>query len=349
MKRYRAIFICLAIVLCSICTEARVTDPNVLVKEYEMLTKSKGETPETYDYILAAYNEYYHVLNNASSKYSEKQIATSGLKWLFPYLMNGAFYYSEHNNQTKALRFAEAYVDTYIHPSMKSAGLTVNELYPTLAYFAASNNYNQKNYNKAISYLDAYIKSGDTKNLADAFNFTAKAYINTNRHSEAKQVLTSGLSLFPADLQMLTSIINLLAETKNDDQTLQKYISQALRYRPNEIGLLNIQAQLYERNQNFDKAADFYQRLQTLKPNNLEVARHLGINLYNSGIHTHNSGGSKSLAQHKLKEAAKILSDVVISDPLAINYIYALANTYSLLGDKKNLELTNSKIAALGM
>ncbi len=262
--------------------------------------------------------------------------------------MKGAYYYSQQNDQKKALSFAEAYIDTYINPALNGAGLTVNDLYPTLAYFAASNNYNRKAYDKAIIYLDAYIKSGDTKNLADAFTYTGKAYIYTGRTSEAKQVLVTGLNLFPTDLQMLTTIINLLAENKSDDAALQKYTTQALRYKPNEIGLLNIQAQLYERNRDFDNAAEYYKRLQTLKPDNLEVARHLGINLYNSGIHTLNSGGAKNVADRSLSEAAKILADVVISDPLAVNYMYALANAYSLLGDKKNLEQTNAKIVALG-
>ena len=328
--------------------EAKVIDPNVYINEYNSLVSAQGENSRSYDYVMAVYNEYMPVLNNDKSSYSDKQVAASGLQWLFPYLMNGAFYYSECNNQTKALAFAEAYVNTYIHPAMQDTRLEVNQAYPTLAYFAASNNYNRRNYDKAIRYLDAYIKSGDTKNLSDAFNYTAKAYINTNRNNEAKQILAAGLNLFPSDLQMLTTVINLLAETKSDDSALQKYVSQALRYKPNEIGLLNIQAQLYERNQNFENAAEYYRKLQSLKPNNLEVARHLGINLYNSGIYLLNSGGSKGSAQRKLNEAAKILSDVVISDPLAINYIYALANTYSILGDKDNLAKINSKLTTLG-
>jgi tetratricopeptide (TPR) repeat protein len=154
--------------------------------------------------------------------------------------------------------------------------------------------------------------------------------------------------MFPTDLQMLTTIINLLAENKSDDITLQRYVTQALRYKPNEIGLLNIQAQLYERNQEFEKACDFYKKLQAMKPNNLDIARHLGVNLYNSGIQLVNSNGNRGEVEKKLNEAAKILSDVVVSDPLAVNYIYALANTYSILGDKNNLEKINSKIVALG-
>lgn len=327
---------------------AKVTDPSTYINEYNKIVAVNGETGQAYDCVITAYTEYSSVLNNTISLYSDKQVAISGLKWLFPYLMNGAFYYSEHNNQSKALEFAEAYLDTYTNPLMNTAELSVNDLYPTLAYFAASNCYNQKNYDKAIVYLDAYMKSGDTKNLTDAFNYIAKAYINTNRYNEAKQVLVSGLSLFPNDLHMLTTIINLLAETKSDDAVLQEYVSKALEYKPNEIGLLNIQAHLFERNQNFDSASEFYKKLQKLKPNNLDVARHLGINLYNSGIYLFKSGGTRSAVERRLDEAAAVLSDVVISDPLAVNYIYALANTYCLLGDKQGLEGMNSKLAALG-
>lgn len=348
MRLLKLIILCTVVVVSPAGSNAKVTDPEVYMAEYNRLASGTGGMSKAYDYIMSIYNEYSGVLKSAASSYSDRQIAVVGLKWLFPYLMNGAFHYSERNNQPKALTFAEAYVDTYVNPSMSDAGLAVNELYPTLAYFAASNNYNQKHYDKAIVYLDAYIKSGDTKNLADAFNYTGKAYININRQPEAKQVLMLGLNMFPADLQMLTTIINLLAENKSDDVTLQKYVTQALRYKPNEIGLLNIQAQLYERAEDFDNASNFYRKLQTLKPNNLEVARHLGINLYNSGIYIINSGGTKSVAERRLNEAAKVLSDVVISDPLAVNYIYALANTYSLLGDKSNLEKINSKIVALG-
>lgn len=348
MGTLKSIILSAALTLGASTAVANVTDPNIYINEFNRLVSASGESTKTYDYVLAVYNEYYPVLNNSGSSYSDRQIAVSGLKWLFPYLMNGAFYYSEHNNQKKALSFAEAYIDTYTNPLMSSACLDAGSYYPTLAYFAASNNYNLRNYDKAITYLDAYIKSGDSKNLKDAFNFIAKAYINTNRKAEAKQVLETGLSLFPTDLQMLTTVINLLAETKADDFALQKYVTQALRYKPNEIGLLNIQAQLYERSQDFDNATIYYKRLQALKPNNLEVARHLGINLYNSGIYIINSGGTRSIAEQRLNEAANVLSDVVISDPLAVNYIYALANTYSLLGDRKNLEKINARIVALG-
>lgn len=348
MKLLRSFIFLMTASLLHMSTHAAVTDPNVYINEYNRMVAAGGETAKVYDYIMAVYNEYAPVLDYSGSSYSDKQIAVSGLQWLFPYLINGAFYYSERNNQAKALTYAEAYIDTYTHPMMSNAGLQPNETYPTLAYFAASCNYNSKNYDKAIKYLNAYIKSGDSKNLADAFNYCAKAYINTNRNDEAKQMLMAGLNIYPSDLQMLTTIINLLAETKSDDVTLQRYVSQALRFKPNEIGLLNIQAQLYERQQNFDNAVEFYKKLQILKPNNLDIARHLGINLYNSGIQIINSGGKKTLADRKLSEAATILSDVVISDPLAVNYIYALANTYSLLGDKHNLEKINSRILALG-
>ncbi len=144
MKFLRSIIIFTFTITLPLNSFTQVTNPNVYINEYNKLVSGIGETAKTYDYVMAIYNEYSPVLNNNNSSYSDKQIAVSGLKWLFPYLMNGAFYYSEHNNQMKALSFAEAYIDTYVNPAMKTAELSVNELYPTLAFFAASNNYNQK-------------------------------------------------------------------------------------------------------------------------------------------------------------------------------------------------------------
>lgn len=329
-------------------TYAKTTDPETYISQYSSSISQSGQTSRSFDYALKAYREYYPIVENSNSSYSDVRLAVSGLKWAMPILMDGAFFHSENNNQSQALQFAEAYVDSYTNSLMKKEGVATNELYPTLAYFAASNNYNKRDYAKAIRYLDAYINSGDPKNVKDALNYMAKAYINVGQPEDAKKVLVAGLEVYPSDLQMLTTIINLLAENKSDDSSLQKYVSRALQYRPNEIGLLNIQAQLLERTGDFSGAAEYYKKLKSFKPNNLDIARHLGINLYNSGVQILNSGGSKSSAHKKLQEAAVVLNDVVVSDPLAINYAYALANVYSILGDNKNLEKMNSRITSLG-
>lgn len=324
---------------------------------------SNGETQDNYNTLYLVYKEYTDILKNNPS-YSLHKQAVAGLREIHPHLIDGAFYFTGKNNQSKTLMFAEAYLDISLLEEMKDSNLPLSPDYPTIAYFAASKNYNTQNYAKAVKYLDAYIKSGDTKNAKTAFNFLAKSYIHLNLYESAKQVLENGLNRYPEDLAMLTTIINMLSESKSDDTALQKYVDQASKYKPKDEGLLNIQTQLYERIQNFEYAATIYEVLRTIKPNNLELAKRHAICCYNAGVKAYNEkikNTSETLknpktysdAEHpeyKLYffKAAEILNEVLSNDPLSINYAYALANAYSILGYTQELKKINKKIASLG-
>lgn len=331
---------------------ANVTDPGQYIKEYNSLLSGIGETPRSYEFLMRIYQEYSSALKDANSSDSDRQAAITGLKWIFPYLANGVIYFFNQENEegkAKALPFAEAYIDTYLNPAMASAELIVDQTaYPTIANFAASSNFLIKNYDKAIVYWNVYINSGATKSLKDALLYSSVACMKTNRNSEAERLLRLGLEIYPENVNMLIEIINLLGRSKSDDVSLQKYVSAALKLQPENIKLITLQAQLYERNMDFDNAVVFYKKLNRANPNSIEIERHLGINLYNSAARIINSGGEKSMAESRLKEAATLLSTVVDKDPLAKTYILGLAKTYSLLDDKQNLDRINSKLVALG-
>lgn len=331
---------------------ANVTDPGQYIKEYNSLLSGIGETPKSYEFLMRIYQEYSSALKDANSSDSDRQSAITGLKWIFPYLANGVIYFFNQENEegkAKALPFAEAYIDTYLNPAMASAELIVDQTaYPTIANFAASSNFLIKNYDKAIVYWNVYINSGATKSLKDALLYSSVACMKTNRNSEAERLLRLGLEIYPENVNMLIEIINLLGRSKSDDVSLQKYVSAALKLQPENIKLITLQAQLYERNLDFDNAVVFYKKLNRANPNSIEIERHLGINLYNSAARIINSGGEKSMAESRLKEAATLLSTVVDKDPLAKTYILGLAKTYSLLDDKQNLDRINSKLVALG-
>ncbi len=291
--------------------------------------------------------QYMGVLNNDYAAYSETQQAIAALGAMYPHLANAVVYYSQVNDPDGALTYAEDLLDISLHEKMAEANLPKGGEYPTFAYFAASKNYNARNYVKAVKYLDAYIQSGDSKNLKPALHFAGKSYIFLNQLEYAKTVLKTGLRLFPGDPGMLTTAINLLADTKDDDETLQTYITEAMVQKPGDEALMNIQGLLYERNEKFAEATAVYQTLRQAHPNNLEVSRHLSINLYNSGVQALEAGDNEK-ADLQLRAAAEILNDVLASDPLAINYAYALANAYNALDDKDNLVKINEKIIALG-
>ncbi len=323
--------------------------------EFVQAISSSGESINAYNSLYLCFEQYWGVLNGNDA--TEINQARGGLKKIFPYINNGAYYYTKLNDRDKAEQFVEAYIDISLHEAMQGEFLSVGADYATFAWMAACKNYNSKNYTKAITYLQAYINSGEAEKRADAYNFMAKSYIHLNDMPHAQYILEQGLLLYPDDIRMLATIINILGEYKTNDIALQKYVSQAIRYKPDDEGLLNIQVQLYERTNNFEQAAMICNRLRQTKPQSLDVARHLAINYYNAGVvyaqKANNSDGKES-GQYKQEAssyfslAVQVLNDVLYSDPLAINYAYALANAYAYIGDKANLQTINGKIQALG-
>lgn len=331
-----------------------ISNAETQYNEFVRIISTSGESISAYDALYLSYEQYWGVLN--SNNQIEYAQARNGLKTILPYLNNGAYFYTGIKNNKRATEFVEAYVSITMHEQMQNESLQIGDDYATFAWMAATNSYNSKKYDKAIIYLQAYINSGESKRRAEAYNYMAKSYIHLNDYTHAQFILEQGLTLYPDNLSMLTSIINLLGEQKSDDTALQRYVTQAFRYKPTDEGLINIQAQLYERNHKYEEALMMYNKLYQMKPRSLEVARHLAINSYNAGVvyaQQASAGGKESKECKKTAGefftlAVKQLNDVLYSDPLAINYAYALANAYAYIGDDINLQKINSKLQQLG-
>ena len=337
-----------------------LTNATALYNDFVKLLSTSGESTSAYSTLYRCYEQYWGVLGLSDSDFLQ---AKEGLMTIFPYIYNGAYFYTGQNNQSKVVQFAEAYINISMHEAIKNENLPLKDDYATFAWMAATSNYNSKKYDKAIVYLQAYINSGEAKKRADAYLYMAKSYEHLKDIPHAQYILEQGLLLYPDNKSMLVSAINILGASKSNDAKLQQYITQMMMYKPNDEALLNIQAQLYERNHNYEQAANTYSRLRSLKPNSLEVARHLSVNYYNAGVvYAQKASQVKNVKQKKSTEyqryrqdaeryfsqASKVLEDVLYSDPLAINYAYALANAYAYMGDTGRLQSLNSKIQTLG-
>ncbi len=316
-----------------------------------------------YETLYNSADEYMSLLSSAKSNY-ELQQAKNGLTECFPYLFNGAIFYQTRGEKGKMNKFVNIYMEIATNDAMQDEELPKNEEYATCAWMAAKNAWDSKDYKKVVKYLNEYINSGATNEITEAFAFMARSYIKMNEKEHAKKILEQGLTLYPDNLEMLTIIINLLAETKTDDVELQKYVSRALLYKPTDEGLLNIQAQLFERNEKFERAIEFYSKLSTKHPDNIDVKRHLATNYYNAGVDYYKkaeflkNGGKHSKSEIKayddrarkyFESAAGIFSQILYNDPLAVNYAYALGKAYAHLGDTKKLQEINDKLVALNL
>lgn len=346
-----------ALITLSMATRAQsVTDASEYYSSFISDLSIKGETAAGYDVLYRCYEMYSSILKNGKPDDQEK--AKNGLKKLHPYIQNGAYYFTSKNSKDKTEKFIEAFIDITIDERMKDMNLQLESDYPTFAYIAASSNYNGENFAKAIGYFNAYINSGESTHRQDCYYFMAKSFLYLGDKENSKKTLTEGLELYPDNLNMLSSIINMLGESKEDDAALQKYVTRAYAQRPDDEGLINIQASLFERSQKFREAAELYGKLRSIKPNNKEAARHLAVNNYNAGVvcakQAKETDKKKIAAQHKqealgyLSVAATVLNEVLIDDPLAINYAYALAKAYAYMGNDEQFKSTNQKITALG-
>ncbi|GEM_PF-792349 len=330
--------------------------------EFVSLYSTSGESMNSYQSLYLAYDEYMKIFKSATPGSAVWLESKDALRSIFPHTYRAAYFYTSKNNSKKTLDFVVAFMEITTNEDICGNDFNKEKDYGTFAWMAATKAYNGKDYASAVKYLNAYINSGDPSKRAEAFNFMAKSYIYQNDDAHAIYVLKQGLTFYPDNLPMLTSIINLLSKSKGDDASLQKYVEKAMELKPTDEGLINIQAQLYERMKKYDKAIGSYKKLKNLKPQSLEVARHLALNYYNAGVVYAQKYRSvmfdskskkeaqmyRNQANHYFVTAAQSLDEVLYNDPMAINYAYALANVYAFQENKAKLQEANKRIIALG-
>lgn len=366
----------LLMLFCCVHSQAQsIAQAEAMFNEYTRILSTSGENITAYNSLYACYEQYWGILAKKDDEYNQ---AKEGLKNVFPHLYKGVYYFFPID-RARSVQFDDAYIAISVHPAMQNENLYIGSDYGQLAWLSASENYNLKRFDKAILGFQAYINSGEVKNMAEAYYRAAKSYELLKDIPHAQYVLEQGLIVYPDDKRLLALAINILGENKSDDEALQKYITKMMKYTPNDEILINIQAQLFERQKDYEKAAETYNRLKKIKPQSLEVSRHLAVNYYNAGVKyanmslsAENNGeikktapkwvsklmkpensdgndGYKQLAKSYFTRASKVLDEVIHSDPLALNYVYSLANAYAYIGDNKSLQSINGKLRELGL
>lgn len=323
---------------------------------YIVSLRNSGESASAYAVLYRAYETYLQVFDVSAPGTREHLRASDALVKLSEELRRASYFYTKQNDDRQTAKFVQAYVNISLLPGIE--GMKLSSDYPVFTRLAATRYYNDKDFRMAARCFQANINYGDSEHLNSSISNMAACYQNLGDLTSAWNVLKRGLDIFPADQKMMVMAINILGKTKEDDNSLQKYIVQMLNVHPHDEALLNLQAQLYERRKNYVAAVETYNKLWSLKPRNLEIARHIAINNYNAAVTFVKQAESETRkkdveanilqARKHFTEAAKVLEDVVTSDPLVLNYHYALANSYNYLGNSAALDKANKKIIALG-
>lgn len=326
--------------------------------EFNKLRASGSSEASIYNALYHSYENYVAVLNSSSSESPEYAAAKRALREMMPYLQMGAAWSSNNRQMTNAVLFAQAYMDIPMLPAFKNDTFMKDANYAQMAHFAASGTFNARQYQKAIPYFRAYLDTGEQKDRENIYAFMAKACMEAKDFNMAMDVINEATNVYPNNYNMLSMAINNCLE-RDDNVNLQKFVEKAVKIKPNDVQLLNIQGKMYENIQEFQKALSVFNKLDKLKPNNLGIAKHLALNYYNLGVTFYNKvmmEQNESTAKRYNRQAndyfsaaAAILENVVANDPSATAYAEALAISYSCTKDKENLDKTNEQLASMGI
>lgn len=318
---------------------------------------SQATEAEIYSVLHQCYKEYVSVLNTAEAGTPDYEQAKQGVLDIHQYLYNGAAYHQTRGVKQNATVFAQAYVDVTLMEAFQNETFVKDEQFSTITYLAASGAYNAREFEKAINYFAVYLSTGDQRNRESVYAFMAKACLGVKNRELAKSVLEEGISQYPQNFTMLSTAINCCIEDE-DNNNLQRYVTLALAIKPNDETLLNIQGKLYEDTQEFSKALNVYNRLNTLKPNNLTIMQHIALNQYNQGVLNFNKATLQeteseaqmysSQADEAFTAAVSSMELILANTPNSVKYMQALAVAYDCLGNVKEFEDVNKKLASMG-
>lgn len=357
----KKIFIAISILLLSSGSKLAaqtITESNEAYREFVQIANKDGDKTQMYDALYRCYTATYAIVTHSEKTSAEYTQAIYNMKNLIPFLPNAAAYNSNNQSVGNAIKFARAYVDVVSLPDFADGGYTTQNAYSQLSYFAAANLVNRRQYEEAIPYLQAYLRSGDEKYRKSVFMNLIKACAQSNKYQLAVITLEQASDNYPTDYDIVSSAMNLCIDHK-DNANLQKFVGKGLALRPDDETLLNIQGKLYEEGHNFEQALDIYKKLQVVHPKALDVLKHLAINNYNIGVQNYNKTlelKEKDPHIKSLQETSKEyftyavghLKNIIISDPLSLKYTQALAVAYNCIGDKENFNIINNKLASLG-
>jgi tetratricopeptide (TPR) repeat protein len=331
------------------------------IAAYDALQQSRAQGEPEQVYFPKVYNchsassEATNILDSDSPEFNRvKNI----LRELIRYLEEGAFYYSGVNNSSEMVKFSRAFVDLKTMEIFSGENLQVNEAYyPSLIYCAASGAYNARDYESAIKYFKAYFSTGDTRYREQIYIFMGQACINTKNYTLAVTTLREGAKLYPQNYSLLQLAIQACIDGGMAEY-MQGFLDQALFLKPTDETMLNIQGKVYEDGGEYQKALDLWRKLDLSHPNNLSIAKHMGLCFYNiATTYTNMAVGEndekvekkyRRQAKNYFSDAVQKLSEVTASDPTAVKYLKALAVSYLFLDDKAMFQDVNTRLQALG-
>lgn len=308
-----------------------------------------------YDYLLDSYTHFVKVAE-APDNAQYVGSAKNRLKAMYPYLLNGAVYYSEQKQPVKALDFAGAYIDMPRMKVFRGDLLPKDSRYPSVVYYAAVSAYNLQKYSQALNYFQEYLSTGTEAQEKDCYVYMNMVYQAQKNYAEQEMVLEKAVAKYPVSLDFLYNLVNVHIATNNMPKLLAA-IDRILAVDPNNDKVLPIKARILEKQGKSVEALDIYKRLYALHPESFELMTGVARANFNCATEIVNNGATvvndteyalvRQRASGYLMDAKDLFLKILQKDPSSKMYMQGLAGVYQYMDMKPEYEVL-SKIVTDG-
>lgn len=314
-----------------------VAKANADVAAFMSQAAAGSSNASMYESLFAAYRTYLYVVkNNANDR-----DGLDGLRKVYPYMIDGAVYFSQQNQAVKALDYALAYVDIPQMPVFRNERFSRSDYYPTICYFAATTAYNNKRFDEAIRCFRSYIACGDRQNLENSYTYLARACKFNGDFQGQLATIDEAIKVYPTTSNFYYEAINACIE-KKEDALLEKYVNKALSLNPRDMKVLPVKAKLMADKGRYEEALPLYEQLYKVKPNDFNTCRMYATVAYNCAAQLINGANAltdanayqtqRQKANGYLNIAAGLFERIVAVYPNETKYMASLADTYKCMG-----------------
>ena len=300
--------------------------------------------------------EVFDMVEQGSQRfYAMKEV----LKALCPSLEAGAFYYSALNDRAGLAQYARKFIDLRLHPAFKDDLLPYDQgVYHIMAYNAASDAYNNKEYDRAIDYFKVYFSTGEMSQRETVYTFMGQAAINIQKYDLAVQTLREGVKNYPNNDLLRKLAIQACIEG-NRGEYLEELVDDGLALDPDNLKYIEIKGCLLEDNLNFLGALQRFQTLDKADPGKLSTAKHIALCFYNAAVNLFNEAQTvakdereasrlRRKARNYFAAAAQKMEEILVADPTNVKYLRSLGVSYLCMEQKDLFQEINNKLKAMG-
>lgn len=272
-------------------------------------------------------------------KYTKK--VKDHVKEDYQYLLNAGNAYMGKQDYVSAAKAFGQFLKIKEHPlfAEDKEVSTPDSTTMQVAYFACLLNYESKRFDEAIEMSRKYRDFVEKKD--DVMQVLCGSLLAKADTTAAVETMMEGAKLFPQTPYYLSNAIAIKMSQGNNDEAV-KLLQQAIDNDPNNALYLSMMGDMFTRDEQWEKAAEWYEKSIAIKPDGYPTTHNLGLSYYNMAVKVLSVDRPGKLEEDKaealFKKALPHFEAAYKQKPDAVYYV--LANICKRLGlDKRYQEL----------